>query len=169
MCIYRSVLAFVASGIFYGWAGLYTLFLEAGVYDELCPTPGVVCGAQKSRLQLIYTGKQKNRKINIFNVLYFILFFMFFFYFYFFISKLLINIISYYCFVCCCLVASSVNLCSQLPWGYILDRVGPRKCCALSTSLVIAGFILLSSSARGWGDFYMSAIVLIAGVNTKNI
>jgi len=49
--------AFFGSGIFYGWASLYTLFLEAGVYRDLCEPDQQVCAQQKERLSFIYTGK----------------------------------------------------------------------------------------------------------------
>ena len=116
--------AFFTSGIFYGWASLYTLFLDAGIYSDLCtqtdgvasePDAGGICSAQKERLTLIYT------------------------------------------------VASSVNLLSQLPWGLVLDFLGPRVCNMFSTSLVISGFILLSLSARGVCDGFMLAMCLIGG------
>jgi len=107
--------AFFGSGIFYGWASLYTLFLEAGVYRDLCEPDQQVCAQQKERLSFIYT------------------------------------------------VASSINLAGQLPWGCILDFLGPRVCNLWSTFLVITGFVLLSLSARGLMDGYMLAMCLIGG------
>lgn len=56
-----------------------------------------------------------------------------------------------------------MNLLSQLPWGVVLDFLGPRVCNLWSTTLVICGFVLLSLSARGVTDAYLTAICLIAG------
>jgi len=57
--------AFFTSGIFYGWASLYTLFLDAGVYSDLCGASGggeqrgaPVCAEQKEKLTFIYTGQK---------------------------------------------------------------------------------------------------------------
>lgn len=74
--------AFLASGIMYGWAALYSLWLHSGVYNELCSAdysgqrqPGdgdslmdhsstikgdgstsfLICELQKRRLQQIFT------------------------------------------------------------------------------------------------------------------
>lgn len=60
-------------------------------------------------------------------------------------------------------VASSVNLLSQLPWGLVLDFLGPRVCNMWSTVLVMAGFILLALSAQGVLDAYLFAMCLIGG------
>jgi hypothetical protein len=114
----------LCSFLMLGWASLYTLFLESGVYSSHCPGGGwdngdgsehEVCAAQKERLSFIYT------------------------------------------------VASSVNLCSQLPWGLVLDFLGPRVCNLWSSFLVITGFMLLSLSARGVVDGFLPAMVLVAG------
>lgn len=132
--------AFLASGIFYGWSSLYVLFLERGVYSELCDTDQTphhtsndsggqqtnvstsdvdpICVAQKSALQLIYT------------------------------------------------VASSVNLIMQLPWGYLLDRMGPRMTSATSLSLVISGFVMLANASHEL-DLYLPAISLISAAGRK--
>jgi len=48
-----------------------------------------------------------------------------------------------------------VNLCSQLPWGLVLDFLGPRVCNMWSTIIVVAGFILLATSARGATDAFL--------------
>src|SRR5437868_2104212 len=67
------VQAMLASGIIYGWASLYTLLLDDGVYHDLCapadplrpPAPDqvtthveledTVCDAQKTEVQWLYT------------------------------------------------------------------------------------------------------------------
>jgi hypothetical protein len=54
--------AFLTSGIFYGWASLYTLFLDAGVYRDMCQPHEQVCSAQKEQLTFIYTGQRANDK-----------------------------------------------------------------------------------------------------------
>jgi len=113
--LFLSLVAFFTSGIFYGWASLYTMFLEQGVYSEMCGSGEDVCEAQKARLSLVYT------------------------------------------------VSSTVNLCSQLFWGCVLDWLGPRVCNMWSTFLVMVGFVLLSLSSRGVMDGFLAAMVLIAG------
>ena len=45
-----------------GWASLYTLFLDAGVYSDLCEQPGEICAEQKERLTFIYTGASATQR-----------------------------------------------------------------------------------------------------------
>jgi hypothetical protein len=136
--------AFLASGIFYGWSSMYVLFLEKGVYSELCDTDQTphhntghsnttdttnnlsksdvnpICVAQKSALQLIYT------------------------------------------------IASSVNLIMQLPWGYLLDCMGPRMTSSVSLSLVISGFMMLANASQEW-NLYLPAVSLISAAGRMYI
>jgi len=102
---------FLASGIIYGWASLYTLFIETNVYGERCPKDEPFCDAQKAGLHMIYT------------------------------------------------VASSLNLASQLPWGYILDKWGPRVCLSLSMFGVIIGLFVLGIAAPD-NDTYLLGVAI---------
>jgi MFS family permease len=60
-------------------------------------------------------------------------------------------------------IASSVNLCSQLPWGFILDWFGPRVCCCSALAVVISGFLGLCFSLNSSIDLYLLSICLISG------
>ena len=43
------------SGIIFGWAPLNAMLIEEGFYAERCPTPGVLCDAQKAALNQAFT------------------------------------------------------------------------------------------------------------------
>ena len=61
-------------------------------------------------------------------------------------------------------IGSATNLASQLPWGVLLDRYGPRICSTISSSCVMFGFILLSIATPQSTSLYMVAVVFIGGV-----